>query len=72
VFARRDLFVERTREWLWWHDVADVPRPRTVIRRGEPICTVFADAPTARECHSALVHRAARIHDEVRTWLSPE
>jgi len=72
VFARRDLVVERTPEWLWRHDVADVPRPRTMICRGKPICTVFADAPTARECHAALVHRAERIYAEVRSWLSPE
>jgi predicted ATP-grasp superfamily ATP-dependent carboligase len=69
VFARADFFARRTKEWLWSRDVADVPRPRTLIRRGEPICTVFAEAPTTRECYAALVRRAERIYAEVATWV---
>jgi len=61
--------VRRSREWLWSRDVADVPRPRTLIRRGEPVCTVFAEAPTADQCYGSLVRRAARIHAEVATWV---
>lgn len=68
VFARIACFARRTREWLWSRDVADVPRPRTLIRRGEPICTVFAEAATPKECYSALVARASRIYAEVATW----
>jgi uncharacterized protein len=68
VFARADFFARRTREWLWSRDVADVPRPRTLIRSGEPICTVFAEAATPKDCYSALVARAARIYAEVATW----
>lgn len=68
VFARANLVAQRTREWLWSRDVADVPRPGSVIRRGDPICTVFAEAPTPRECHAALVTRARRIYSEVATW----
>jgi predicted ATP-grasp superfamily ATP-dependent carboligase len=68
VFARADLFARRTREWLWSRDVADVPRPRTFIRQGEPICTVFAEAATAHECYAALVRRAERIYAEVSAW----
>jgi len=69
VFARADVVVRRSREWLWSRDVADVPRPRTLIRRGEPVCTVFAEAPTADQCYGTLVRRAARIHAEVATWV---
>jgi len=68
VFARHDLFAHRSKEWLWSRDVADVPRPGTLIRRGEPVCTVFAEAPTPRECHAGLVRRAARIYAEVDAW----
>ena len=68
VFARHDLFAHRSKEWLWSRDVADVPRPGTLIRRGEPVCTVFAEAPTPRECYAGLVRRAARIYAEVDAW----
>jgi predicted ATP-grasp superfamily ATP-dependent carboligase len=69
VFARASAFARRTKEWLWSRDVADVPRPRTWIRQGEPICTVFAEAPTPRECYAALVRRAERIYAEVASWV---
>jgi predicted ATP-grasp superfamily ATP-dependent carboligase len=69
VFARYDVLVRRSHEWLWSRDVADVPRPGTSIRRGEPICTVFAEAATPRECYAALVRGAARIYHEVATWV---
>lgn len=69
VFARHDVIARRSAEWLWSRDVADVPRPRSVIRRGEPICTVFAEAATFDDCHAALVRRAERIYAEVATWV---
>jgi uncharacterized protein len=68
VFARHDMFAHRSKEWLWSRDVADVPRPGTLIRRGEPVCTVFAEAPTPQECYAGLVRRAARIFAEVDAW----
>jgi hypothetical protein len=68
VFARSDILIRRSHEWLWSRDVADVPRPGTLIHSGEPICTVFAEAATSRDCHAALVRRAARIYHEVATW----
>lgn len=68
VFARHDLFAHRSKEWLWSRDVADVPRPGTLIRRGEPVCTVFAEAATPQECYAGLVRRAARIYAEVDAW----
>jgi len=48
VFARADLVVWQTKQWLASRYVADVPRPWTTIRRGEPICTVFAEADDDR------------------------
>ncbi|HEV8396850.1 MAG TPA: ATP-grasp domain-containing protein [Vicinamibacterales bacterium] len=69
VFARADVVVRRSHEWLWSRDVADVPRPGSLIRRGEPVCTVFAEAPAADQCYWGLVRRAARIDAEVATWV---
>ena len=61
VFAKTDVTVGDTRRWLERDDLRDVPWPGTSIGRGEPICTVFATAPTFVECRAALAARAATI-----------
>jgi predicted ATP-grasp superfamily ATP-dependent carboligase len=65
VFARADLLARHTREWLGLPYVADVPRPGTTIRRGEPICTVFAEADDADACYGLLVRRAEAVYEDV-------
>ena len=42
LWARRDVVAGDTRRWLERDDVRDVPFPGERIRRGHPICTVFA------------------------------
>jgi len=71
VFARHDLTVADTRECCpdaiegTTAHVRDVPQPGTFIRAGRPICTVFAEAPTAAACYAALVARAERVHADL-------
>jgi predicted ATP-grasp superfamily ATP-dependent carboligase len=65
VFARRDLVAGDTRPWLEDPSVRDVPRPGDRIPRGQPVCTVFADAADELACHAALVRRAERIYAEL-------
>jgi predicted ATP-grasp superfamily ATP-dependent carboligase len=65
VFARQDLVAGDTRPWLEDPSVRDVPRPGDRIARGQPVCTVFADAPGEQACHAALVRRAERIYAEL-------
>jgi predicted ATP-grasp superfamily ATP-dependent carboligase len=65
VFARQDLVAGDTRPWLEDPSVRDVPRPGDRICRGQPVCTVFADAPDEHACHAALVRRAERIYAEL-------
>jgi len=71
VFARADLIAGPTSDWLWYRDVADVPRPGIRIRRGGPICTIFAEADDPSACHHSLVRRAEAVYDEVRGWAAP-
>ena len=71
VFARYHLMAGHTHTWLLSRDIADVPRPQTFIRRGQPICTVFAEAPTAHECYLALTRRAERVYADVSQWVLP-
>ena len=65
IFARRDMTMGNTREWLEDSTVRDVPHPGERIAEGHPICTVFAEGPDASACYDALVQRAARIYSSV-------
>ena len=67
VFARRAMTMGDTRPWVEHGSVADVPQPGERIRRGHPICTVFAQGSNAATCQSRLVKRAARIY-RVSEW----
>jgi predicted ATP-grasp superfamily ATP-dependent carboligase len=62
VFARRDTRVGDTRGWLTQASLADVPRSGEKIRRGRPICTVFADAPDGNTCQLWLIQRAKQVY----------
>jgi predicted ATP-grasp superfamily ATP-dependent carboligase len=62
VFARRDVTLGDTSGWLDQNSFADVPHPGERIRRGHPICTVFARETDAASCHRALLRRAAAVY----------
>jgi predicted ATP-grasp superfamily ATP-dependent carboligase len=54
--------VPQTAGWLDGVDVGDVPHPRQRIAAGQPVCTVFADAPTLDECRARLAERAGQVY----------
>ena len=60
VFARHDVTVGNTREWIDL-GIRDVPHPGEQIQAGRPVCTVFATGRDALGCHAALVERAERV-----------
>lgn len=62
VFARRAVTMGDTRRWVGNGSLADVPQPGERIRRGHPICTVFAQGSNVVACRTRLVTRAARIY----------
>jgi predicted ATP-grasp superfamily ATP-dependent carboligase len=62
VFARRDVILGDTRRWVDHDSYADIPHPGERIRRGHPICTVFARASEAPGCHRLLLRRAASVY----------
>ena len=62
VFARKNVVMGDTREWLDDTCLADIPHPREKIRRGHPICTVFASGSDADSCYERLVSRAAAVY----------
>ena len=65
VFARRDVAVGDTREWLADASIRDVPHPGERIPAGRAVCTVFAAGPEAASCHAALARRAERVYAEL-------
>ncbi len=62
VFARRSVRLGDTRRWVEDGSFADVPHPGELIRRGHPICTIFARGPDASTCHRLLIRRAAMVY----------
>lgn len=67
VFARHDITVGETRHWVGDVSIADVPHPDERIRRGHPICTVFAQARDGSRCRRLLLKRAAAIYRSVES-----
>jgi uncharacterized protein len=70
VFARQDTIIGDAQPWLAADveaSIRDIPRPRSRIRAGRPVCTVFAAAADAAACYSALVERANRVYEVLRT-----
>ncbi len=65
VFARRDVVTPSAGRWLADSNVRDVPASGTSVRKGAPICTVFAVAKTVNECYAQLVGRAERIYEDL-------
>jgi predicted ATP-grasp superfamily ATP-dependent carboligase len=62
VFARHDVRLGNTQSWVGQASLADVPHPGEKIRRGHPICTVFAEAQGGEACQRLLLQRAAGIY----------
>jgi uncharacterized protein len=67
VFARQDATLGDTGAWERSPSFADIPHSGEVIRRGHPICTVFARGTDARACQRLLRHQAAAVHRLVET-----
>ena len=68
IFARRNVAMGNTREWLEDPTVRDVPHPGARIAEGHPICTVLAEGEDAAACYDALVHRACRVYAVLDAW----
>jgi predicted ATP-grasp superfamily ATP-dependent carboligase len=62
VFARHDVRLGNTQSWVGQASLADVPHSGEKIRRGQPICTVFAEARSGEACRRLLLQRAAEIY----------
>ena len=59
VYANKTAHVTAEMDWPDW--VADIPQPNSEIAAGAPICTVLAEARTAKLAHKKLMQRAALL-----------
>jgi uncharacterized protein len=65
VFARRSVTIGDTQAWLLGGSIADVPHAGEHIRRGHPICTVFAEGSSVAACRRTLLRRAESVYRSV-------
>jgi predicted ATP-grasp superfamily ATP-dependent carboligase len=65
LYARRDVVVGDSRRWLLRDDVRDLPFPGDRIRRGHPVCTVFARDADSVRCYARLVAAASALEQEL-------
>jgi uncharacterized protein len=59
VYANKTAHVPAEMDWPDW--VCDIPQPNSEIAAGAPICTVLADARSAKLAHKKLMQRIALL-----------
>jgi predicted ATP-grasp superfamily ATP-dependent carboligase len=59
VYAEKIAKVPFDMDWPEW--VCDIPQPGSVITAGAPICTVIAEARTAKMAKQKVLQRAASL-----------
>jgi predicted ATP-grasp superfamily ATP-dependent carboligase len=69
VYAKRDSIVPtEVASWIL-RNRRDVPFPGEIIKKGHPICTVFAKGQTREECFQALLLEAEKVEEELTPCL---
>ncbi|EIJ42042.1 putative ATP-dependent carboligase [Beggiatoa alba B18LD] len=63
LYALKTLNIPRYPQWSAW--TADQPRPNSVIQRGEPICTIFAQG---RNCKALILKREQQLQTLLKRW----
>ena len=71
LWARRNVVLGDTRPWLARDDVRDIPFPGDAIRRGHPICTVFARGDDIEDCRRRLAEIAGALREGARDRAGP-
>jgi predicted ATP-grasp superfamily ATP-dependent carboligase len=66
LYARRAVTVGDSERWLRRDDVRDIPFSGERIRRGHPVCTVFARGPDSVTCYARLVEAARALEQELK------
>jgi predicted ATP-grasp superfamily ATP-dependent carboligase len=64
LFAERDARAPNTKDWFA-RDIRDVPESGETLRKGGPICTLLAHAPTYHETFAELTGKARALKEEI-------
>jgi len=64
LYAEKDVAMPDTGHWLQ-RGIRDVPASGEGIRKGSPVCTVFADGPGRKETLAELIRRAEMLKEEI-------
>ena len=64
VYASRDMTIPDMLDWPEW--TADLPPAETLLKAGEPLCTVLAQAADAEAAKSLVFARAHRLEAQLR------
>ncbi|HLD09981.1 MAG TPA: ATP-grasp domain-containing protein [Methylophilaceae bacterium] len=59
MYASRDMTIPGMLDWPVW--TADLPPAETLLKAGEPLCTVLAQAPDAEAAKSLIFARAHQL-----------
>lgn len=54
-------YQEQQLRYLYERGIRDIPRPGTVVHKGQPLCTVLGDGSTDRECMLNLQKKAVWV-----------
>jgi predicted ATP-grasp superfamily ATP-dependent carboligase len=65
LYARQEVIVGDSGRWLLRDDLRDLPFPGERIRRGHPVCTVFARGADSVTCYARLVAAASALEQEL-------
>jgi predicted ATP-grasp superfamily ATP-dependent carboligase len=69
VYAKEDVRIPPEAAYWVLLKRKDVPFPGETIRKGHPICTVFATGETREECWNALLTEAGKLEAELKPCL---
>jgi uncharacterized protein len=64
LFSEKDAVVPENLNWRAW-DTKDIPAPGEQLRKGSPICTIFAGQPSYDETFAELVRQTEMIKDRI-------
>jgi predicted ATP-grasp superfamily ATP-dependent carboligase len=64
LYANQDAFSPDTRNW-YERRIRDIPHPGERLYKGQPICTLLAEAETWEGCFASLTAKVEAIKGEI-------
>jgi predicted ATP-grasp superfamily ATP-dependent carboligase len=65
IYAEKEVKIPDASQWSTYGWIKDIPHPREIIKKGEPLCTVLADGSDRDDCFEYLVQRANSLKEHL-------